>query len=339
MDNRFALALLLIGLSSPVPSFAASSANEVRMRLKPADVLPLLTDSAVDVVCLVEQPAGALPRLDVYMAPDSPDKILPPVRGFVIEQIQHKKKFRFLGVKMGTSTSNDVLGTGTLGCAVADRTCPTITGYVTCNHVATAVVPGCYQGSAKTQVSPGLADSTACCPSTVIGTVIRRVDINPSQADVDAAFVASRATSSENFCGLCATSDVPADPAGLVGHSILKCGRTTGLSCGTVTGASCIVKVPDSGFCDAVWFVDQIRVETAGFAKAGDSGSVAYSQDGKVVGLVFYGDDDAITFLNPMSAVLCELNVSLVLSACGREPPCPPENSVIAGYCPDASPP
>jgi hypothetical protein len=301
-------------------------------------LLSLLGDPFVDGFCLVVQRTG-LPRLDIYMSPEAKGHRLPALKGFVPHVVQLTKPLRPLGVMMGKSTSNTVIGgAGTLGIMVADNSCPTITGYITCNHVATAKVAHCFQGSATDQIAPGTCDRTPCSPAIPIGKVIRRVDMFLDKFNqADAAFVASQAVVPENDCGLCATTLIPADPRSVVGHSILKCGRSTGLTCGQVTGASCIIKIP-YGICKEAWFFNQIRVQARGFATEGDSGSVAYTADGKLVGLIFAGDSDTMTFINPMGAVLSGLNVSPILPACVRQPACPNGNSVRIDGCPNESP-
>jgi len=339
----FVSAALFISCTSvkPAPdaiadSLLASSRNEsLRQRtaaIRP-DILVLLRDPFVDGMCLIET-GLTQPQLDVYVSPAGEDHELPAIPGVQIKRIRLQKPLRPLGVQMGTSTSNTVRHfPGTLGVTVADRACPSITGYITNNHVATAVLPECYEGNAEVEEAPAPCDGTACSPSIPIGKVLRKASISPRQfTNVDAAFVASKAVEPENACGLCAATDVPADVGSLVGKSILKCGRSTGLTCGTVTGANCAVKIP-YGICKEIWFVDQIRVESQNFARGGDSGSVAYTDDGQIVGLVFAGDDDKLAFLHPMKEVLSALNVSLILSACKTQPPCPQENAMIGGTC------
>lgn len=296
------------------------------------NILPLLEDPYVEGLCLVE--TGFSPsRLDVYISPKGKSHQLPSIRGIEVKPIYLETALRPLGVKMGTSTGNTVLrGAGTLGIMAADKTCPAVIGYITNNHVATAEESHSHAGGATIQVAPGLCDSTPCSPSLPIGTVLREAPISPKKTsmNLDAVFVESHAVDPENDCGLCAVTDKPASPISLVGRSIRKCGRSTGLTCGTVTGAYCAVRIE---YLKDIWFVNQIRVNTKGFARAGDSGSVAYTDDGRLAGLVFAGDDDHITFLHPMDDVFKALNVTPVLPPCKTQPPCPKENPLTGKGC------
>jgi hypothetical protein len=298
----------------------------------------LLQDPSVDAICAVE--AGPRSRFDIYVNQD-PDHYHPPdLGGYDFKTIPLKKHIQALGIQMGTSTSNTLTcAAGTLGVKVVDNTNPNVTGYITCNHVATGV-GGCFKGDAKDQVAPATCDRPNCIPGTPIGTVVRWAPISKisNTNDADAAFVSSPSVDAENYCGLCSTTSAPSDPATLLGQSLMKCGRTTGLTCGLVTGVGCTVRVRYEQ-CGFVEFIDQIRVESPNFAISGDSGSVAYTTSGSVVGLVFAGDDDRTTFLNPMTAVLSELNVSLVLARCGSQPACPDVNSEIVSGCPNAPAP
>ena len=61
----------------------------------------------------------------------------------------------------------------------------------------------------------------------------------------------------------------------------------------------------------------QLRVEGSGFSKRGDSGAVAFGESGGLAGMVFYGDDAATTYLNPMSEVLSGLGVTAQPVPCG----------------------
>lgn len=333
-------ALIVIACESPprqeiADSLFASSRNvnyrDAKAGVRP-DILPLLEDPYVEGLCLVETGFPRI-RLDVYISPKGKSHQLPSIRGIEINPIYLDKPLRPLGLKMGTSTGNTMLlrGAGTLGIMAADKSCPAITGYITNNHVATASDGHSHAGPAKIQVAPGFCDSTSCSASLPIGTVLREAPINPKKiVNLDAAFVGSHAVDPENACGLCAVTEKPASPMSLVGHSIRKCGRSTGLTCGTVTGAYCVVRIQ---YLKEIWFVNQIRVDTKGFAKAGDSGSVAYTDDGRLAGLVFAGDDDRITFLHPMDDVFKALNVTPVLPSCKTQPPCPKENPLTGKGC------
>lgn len=48
------------------------------------------------------------------------------------------------------------------------------------------------------------------------------------------------------------------------------------------------------------------------FCDGGDSGSLVVDRDNYAVGLLFAGDDDGITFVNPIAEVLAALKAQLV---------------------------
>ncbi len=100
----------------------------------------------------------------------------------------------------------------------------------------------------------------------------------------------------------------------LLGESIQKYGRTTGLTKGTITGINATILVGyDSGVAQ---FVGQIEVtgNKGGFFKSGDSGSVVVTDPGKEpVGLLFAGPRSSKTgFANQIEEVLDGLS-ALVL--------------------------
>jgi hypothetical protein len=298
-------------------------------------LIGFLEDENVDAICKVELP-GNRKRWDVY--------VFQPGLGQANEQdetriITHRRPFQPLGFKMGTSTSNDLeCGAGTLGIAATDNQSKK-SGYITCRHVAQAK-NGCYQGEGFVQYAPATCDSPKCSAQTQIGQIVRVAPLAPRSMNVaDAAFVESKLIDPENDCGLCATSTTPADPTTLEGETIMKCGRSTRLTCGVVTSGNCVVKIPYSAACKDLWYINQIVVETRQFSVVGDSGAVAYTSAGVPVGLVFAGDGETITFLNPLNAVLNELDVSLIAQSCNSQPECPKENSVVVIGCPGGPPP
>ena len=98
----------------------------------------------------------------------------------------------------------------------------------------------------------------------------------------------------------------PAD-SGLVGTSVQKHGRTTGLTTGVVRGVNVTIRVQyDSGVAR---FVNQIWIGSTrsdDFSDFGDSGSLIVTEAGnRPVGLLFAGSATD-TFANPIDLVMDE---------------------------------
>ncbi len=106
----------------------------------------------------------------------------------------------------------------------------------------------------------------------------------------------------------------------LVGDTVQKSGRTTGLTRGTVAAVNFIDLVGPYDCCGNATFVNQIRVNALGagpFIRGGDSGSALLNMDGEIVGLLFSGPaDGSAGNANPIGAVLAGLGISLDMSKC-----------------------
>lgn len=283
--------------------------------------------------------ASGHPQLDLYLTPEN--AMYTP--SYIPEKYRHsivlKHRFIALGAKMGTSTSpRDACVSGTLGIRVHDKTDSTLSGYITCDHVARSDNQGCFRNQV-TQVAPASYDQH-CRPdaNTVIGDFVRAsgIETGSSPYEVDAAFVHTtgpRIVDADNRCRLCATSTTPIDPSSLKNDQhVMKCGEATNLTCGRVTGVGCAIKVEYCERCKFTQFVNQIRVEGA-FAEHGDSGAVVYTEGGELVGLLFAGDGVNVSFVNPMKRVLDQLSVVPDPTPCNGEPKCrlrqaPPSQTV-----------
>jgi hypothetical protein len=121
------------------------------------------------------------------------------------------------------------------------------------------------------------------------------------------------------FAGVCNTSDLR-ELLALIGQTVRKIGRTTGLTEGRVRAVEIEDITVDYGFCKYK-FSRSSEIEGLGqkpFSKNGDSGSIVYDHDNRAVGLLFagsrFGGDNGkgLTYLNPIGAVLRSLNVELV---------------------------
>ncbi len=92
-----------------------------------------------------------------------------------------------------------------------------------------------------------------------------------------------------------------------VGLSVLKSGRTTGLTRGKVTHQEATVTVSYGGGRSAL-FEDQVL--TSSMSEGGDSGSLVMDEQKRAVGLLFAGSDK-VTVLNGIADVLSSLKVTL----------------------------
>ena len=97
-------------------------------------------------------------------------------------------------------------------------------------------------------------------------------------------------------------------------RGVAKLGRTTELTRGTVTAFELdgVTVQYDRG---ALRFDDQVEVHGSGgaFSQGGDSGSLIVSDPGlDAVALLFAGNDEGVTYGNPMAAVLDALGATLL---------------------------
>jgi hypothetical protein len=96
-----------------------------------------------------------------------------------------------------------------------------------------------------------------------------------------------------------------------VGMSVIKSGRTTGLTQGTIVDTQYNGEVEYSR--GTAFFVDQILVQGTGFSQGGDSGSLVLTTDKKIVGLLFAGSDN-YTVVNKLKNVEEEIGISMLVS-------------------------
>lgn len=94
----------------------------------------------------------------------------------------------------------------------------------------------------------------------------------------------------------------------MLGLSVKKSGRTTGLTSGTVAQVDVTSRVDMGGGKTAV-FTDQCMVMAAGFSAPGDSGSAIVTNSNHVVGLLFAGNE-TVTIFNRWSNVRSALGLS-----------------------------
>lgn len=95
------------------------------------------------------------------------------------------------------------------------------------------------------------------------------------------------------------------------GQSVMKMGRTTGLTYGTVQSTNVSIKVDFDG--ETAIFTNQIYIkgDVGDFLQAGDSGSLLVTQDGAhPVGLLFAGGEGS-AFANPIKPILDYFGVTI----------------------------
>jgi len=221
----------------------------------------------------------------------------------------------------GISCGHISITAGTLGALVQDvgpaNSLPLI---LSNNHVLANVNAGS-QGDFILQ--PGPADGgQASNPNHVIGALDRYVQISfaqPNYVDCAVARVSAANSVRPDMMYMrqgqlaffrCGTQPVPA----VVGQTVGKSGRTTGLTVGRIVAVGATIQVNMGGGRVAV-FRNQIEVVglQGFFSQPGDSGSLVWtwSPTRDPVGLLFAGGGGS-TFANPIGSVLSALNVALI---------------------------
>lgn len=183
------------------------------------------------------------------------------------------------------------------------------------------------RGFAKEMIiQPGLIDQEPAClkdSSDAVANLSSYVPISfrkntVNQADAAIAEVRSgQVDSSGSILNIGEVSTATASP--VLGMSVKKHGRTTGLTVGAIIAIDATVDIQYPIHCGmnlsrTARFTGQIMVRPAGFSDAGDSGSLVVedcSPYPRAVGLLFAGSGSD-TVINPISDVLPQLGVSMV---------------------------
>ncbi len=230
-------------------------------------------------------------------------------------------------VQLGTSGGNVNLffscfgslycSSGTLGSLVQDSD-----GFqyiLSNNHVMSRDINDGQVGDDVSQ--PGLIDAN-CDIAGAVATFTTVVPINfagknaKNKVDAGIAEIVSGNVDQAGLIldvGQASSQILPAD-SNLLGRSVKKSGRTTGLTTGSVAAIGVTIKVcydPCALFtCSKVGtFVEQIRVTPGTFSDGGDSGSLIVENTAscpRAVGLLFAGSDSD-TFAATFQNVVCEL--------------------------------
>lgn len=214
----------------------------------------------------------------------------------------------------GISVAHLDVSAGTLGAFVYDESGV----HVLSNH---HVLVGS-GGIGDVVLQPGPADGGAD-PDDRIGAVAGLVELVPGQvARVDAAVAVLDADLAEQVDATYPAGALRGTAEVDGGEQVQKIGRTTGLTYGVVTAIELDGVLVDFGpELGTLAFDGQIEVQGTGgsaFSAGGDSGSLVYQEeDMSAVGLLFAGsatggpEGQGLTYLNPITAVLDGLEVSL----------------------------
>ena len=212
---------------------------------------------------------------------------------------------------------------GTLGALVTDGTRQYI---LSNNHVlartnAAAIGDGIIQ--------PGLIDESPVCSQKTVDIVATLSNFVPLSFKkgttnvVDAAIGEVAVQSSGSILGIGTVSSTPALPKDVLGTTVQKSGRTTGVTSGPVSAINVTISVKYGSQCGGGrgtgTFTNQIRITPGTFSDSGDSGSliVTTGASPQPVGLLFAGGSND-TFANPITNVLSAfpgVSLSMVTTA------------------------
>ena len=201
-------------------------------------------------------------------------------------------------------------GTGTLGCLVDTPAGRCILGN---NHV---LAMSNAAGLADHILQPGRADGTSSKPPTRIATLTDfeplRFDGAVNRMDAATAVLDDIGTVTPDIMTIGSPANPPVAP--FVGQSVVKHGRTTGLTFGSVVDTSFDGNVHYNGA--VAYFEDQIIVvgNAGPFSERGDSGSLVLDTSGPhPVGLLFAGDDSH-AIANPIQSVLNRFGATVAVT-------------------------
>lgn len=206
-------------------------------------------------------------------------------------------------VPIGVSTGHPLITAGTIGCRVKDEAGTVYA--LSNNHVYAnenlasigdnVLQPGPFDGG----VNPDDGIGTLADFEPIVFSLQANNRIDAAIARVTTATLGT-ATPADGY-GAPKSQTMPAS----VGLTVMKYGRTTGLTKGRVDAINAIVNIGyDSGVAR---FVNQIIIKPGTFSAGGDSGSLVVVQKGsnarRPVGLLFAGST-VVTIANPIDLVL-----------------------------------
>lgn len=224
-----------------------------------------------------------------------------------------------MGVSIGNTPSLPYIYTGTAGMRVFPFSWPTVDLILSNNHVLGAVGPDLCPNTADGfpppmtwTIQPGSLDlgfDPGMDPTFLAGAVFYYIPIDFSfgaQNVVDAAvaFTTPNLASTE-ILGIGYPNPAVGQPT--LGMSVIKSGRTTGVTTSTVISMNTTVNV-SYGDCGTATFVGQVMTG-GGLGTSGDSGSVVLQLGSNTpVGLYFAGSDTTGT-MTPILEVYRRLRV------------------------------
>lgn len=209
------------------------------------------------------------------------------------------------GISIGPDRSiNGYVYAGTLGCLVKDNASGE--ERLLSNFHVMAIDNNWKVGDAMDQ--PSLVDGGSS--SDKVGELTKAV--LSDHVDGALATVSGRGTA----CTIVDIGDVKGTAVPALNDKVSKRGRTTLLTHGFVDAINGTVKIDYGDGIGTKTLSDQIGIrpdtkQNPMFSDHGDSGSVVVNADNKVIGLLFAGSKDGYTYINVISNVLSELDISI----------------------------
>jgi hypothetical protein len=229
------------------------------------------------------------------------------------------------GISIGPCrpVANRVWG-GTLGAMVVDN----VTGkpMILSNFHVLCVDKSWSDGDPIAQ--PARTDGGTCPIAEV--AVLKR-SVLGGQVDCAVAELSSRQTDWE----IVEIGKINGNNKAIVGDTVRKRGRTTGLTYGTVDTVDLTVNLDFGHGIGTIELTNQIGIKpdpirSAKFGDSGDSGSVIINDANEAVGLYFAGDPiNPYGLANPIDAVLTALNVTIPTETPNQPPVQPPAQPPI----------
>lgn len=222
----------------------------------------------------------------------------------VIDRVARERPY-YGGMSVSTRTTT----AGTLGikCYDAITREPLI---LTNNHVGAneSSIQAKTASEGEALLQPGVYDG-GIYPDDKISELVRVIDFDREGENIVDACV-HRPDNPDDFADtVLEIGNVTEIGEAVIGDTVRKSGRSSGLNESTIVDVSATIKV-DYETMKGVTFKNQIVIVPA-IGLGGDSGSaVIRKRDNKAVGLLFAGSD-SITLANPMGAVATSLGIDL----------------------------
>jgi len=222
-----------------------------------------------------------------------------------------------MGVSISTTPTYPYIAAGTAGMLVHSWSSSDLKFILSNNHVIGAIGPSLCPNTAQNWqtwvLQPGTLDigfDPGEDPQYLVGLTAYYVPIqfgSTARNLVDAAIAYTLPDyASKEILGIGAPTPQLAFP--IPGMTVIKSGRSTGVTTGTIQSINTTVMV-SYGSCGTARFVRQVVVGPSSFSAPGDSGAVVLENETlKPVGLLFAGGSD-ITVMNNIVFVYLSLGV------------------------------